>query len=191
MLEKWKSANRKSFGALLPDISKAFDCLSHGVLIVKLNVYEFSISASRLVQNYLSNRKQSTKINSDLRYLEENFFVVPQGSILGPLSLKSFLCDLFFLMNKTDFASYADDNNIVDLIINLQNASLSFFQWFYDNQVKVNLDKSHFICSTYDKANIIAENQNALGVRFDSILTFNGDINPFHATDLFWYPQKT
>ena len=59
MLEKWKSANRKSFGALLPDISKAFDCLSHGVLIVKLNVYEFSISASRLVQNYLSNRKQN------------------------------------------------------------------------------------------------------------------------------------
>ena len=129
MLEKWKSVidNRKLFGALLTDISKAFDCLSHGVLIAKLNVYEFSKSALRLVQNYLSNCKQSTKINSDLRSLEENFFGVPQRSIKGPLRLKSFLCDLSFIMNKTDFASYADDNNIEDFIINLQNASLSLF----------------------------------------------------------------
>ena len=80
-----KSDNRKSFGALLTDISKAFDCLSHGLLIVKLNVYEFSISALRLVQNYLSNCKQSTKINSNIRSFKEIFFGVPQGSILGPL----------------------------------------------------------------------------------------------------------
>ena len=39
MLEKWKSAtdNKKSFGALLTDLSKAFDCLSHELLIAKLN----------------------------------------------------------------------------------------------------------------------------------------------------------
>ena len=38
-LEKWKSAtdNKKSFGALLTDLSKAFDCLSHKLLIAKLN----------------------------------------------------------------------------------------------------------------------------------------------------------
>ena len=63
MFEKWKSAidNRKMFGALLIDLSKAFDCLYHDLLIAKLNPQGFSIAALRLVQNYLSNRKQRTK----------------------------------------------------------------------------------------------------------------------------------
>ena len=68
MLEKWKSAvdNIEMFGALLADLSKAFDCFSHDLLIAKLNAYGFSIAALRFVQNYLSNRKQRTKINSAL-----------------------------------------------------------------------------------------------------------------------------
>ena len=65
MLEKWKSAidNKNMFGALLTDLSKAFDCLSHDLLIARLNAYGFSIAALRLGQNYLSNPKQRTKIN--------------------------------------------------------------------------------------------------------------------------------
>ena len=78
MLEKWKSAidNRKMFGDLLTDLSKAFVCLSHDLLIAKLNAYGFSIAALRLVQNYLSNRKQRTKINSDFSSWEEILFGV-------------------------------------------------------------------------------------------------------------------
>ena len=76
MLEKWKSAinNKKMLGALLTGLSKAFDCLSHDLLIAKLNTYGFSIAALRLVQNYLSNLKQSTKINSDFSSWEEIIF---------------------------------------------------------------------------------------------------------------------
>ena len=67
MLEKWKSAadNKKSFGAFLTDLSKAFDCLSHDLLIAKLNAYGFSMSALRFVYSYLKNRMQRTKINSE------------------------------------------------------------------------------------------------------------------------------
>ena len=61
MLENWKSAVHKGkvFGALLTDLSKAFDCLSHDLL----NAYGFNLAALKLVQSYLSKRRQRTKIN--------------------------------------------------------------------------------------------------------------------------------
>ena len=100
MLEKWKSAidNKKMFGAFLTDLSKVFDCLSHDLLIAKLNTYGFNIAVLRLVQNYLSNRKQRTKTNSDFSSCEEILFGVPQRFISGPLLLNIFLRDLFFIM---------------------------------------------------------------------------------------------
>ena len=92
MLEKWKSAvdNKKVFGALLTDLSKAFDCLSHDFLIAKLNAYGFSMTALRLVQNYLSNCMQTTKINPEYSSWGEILFGVPHGSILQDLSYSVF-----------------------------------------------------------------------------------------------------
>ena len=55
--------NSKMFGALLTDLSKVFYYLDHELLIAKLNAYGFSLTSSKLVHNYLSNRKQRTKIN--------------------------------------------------------------------------------------------------------------------------------
>ena len=64
LLEKWERAvdSGQMFGALLTDI-KAFDCLHHELLIAKLNAYGFSLPALKLVHDYLSNRKQRTKLN--------------------------------------------------------------------------------------------------------------------------------
>ena len=55
MLEKWKRSvdSGKAFGALLTDLSKAFDCLDHELLIAKLNAYGFSLPALRLIHDYL------------------------------------------------------------------------------------------------------------------------------------------
>ena len=105
MLEKWKSAvdKGKSFDALLTDLSKAFDCLSHELLLAKLHAYGFSIAALRLIHSYLTNRKQRTKLNLSYSSWKEILFVVPQGSIPGPLLFNIFLCNLFFIIDETDF----------------------------------------------------------------------------------------
>ena len=65
---------------------------------------------------------------------------VPQGSILGPYLFNIFLCDMFFIVNGVDFASYADDNtpytsdtNIDEVIDKLQNEVKKIFKWFLDN----------------------------------------------------------
>ena len=84
MLEKWKRSvdNGKMFSA--------FDCLNHELLIAKLNVYGFSLTALKLVNNCLSNRKQWIKTNSLYSSLLEIIFGVPQRSILGPLLVNIF-----------------------------------------------------------------------------------------------------
>ena len=66
MTEKWKKSvdKGKTFAALLTDLSKAFDCLPHFLIIAKLDADGFSLSAARLLQSSLSNRKQRTKINT-------------------------------------------------------------------------------------------------------------------------------
>ena len=68
-------------------------------------------------------------------------------------------------MNDVDFAIYADDNipffvgnNLDEVIFKLQSASKAIFQWFADNQIKANLGKCHFICSSNLKTNIMIEN---------------------------------
>ena len=67
------------------DLSKAFDCLNHELLIAKLEAYGFSRSALKLVYDYLSNRKQRVKINGSFSSWQESIKGVPQGSVLGPL----------------------------------------------------------------------------------------------------------
>ena len=112
MIEKWKNSvdKGKIFGALLTDLSKAFGCLPHNLIIAKLNAYGFSLSASKLIHDYLSHRKQRTKINSSYSSWEEILFGVPQVSVLGPLLFNIFVSNLFSVLSDVEVASYADDN---------------------------------------------------------------------------------
>ena len=52
--------NRKAFGVLLIDLSKPFDCFSDELIIAKLNAHEFSLSALKLMQTYLSERNDNS-----------------------------------------------------------------------------------------------------------------------------------
>ena len=101
MLEKWKSplGKGKAFGVLLTNLLKAFDCLSHESIIAKSNAYGFSLSALKLTQNYLSERKQRTKINQPYSSWEEIPSGVDKGSIVGgPIIFNIFLSDLFLVV---------------------------------------------------------------------------------------------
>ena len=73
-----KRRKEKYCGALLTDLSKAFDCLSHELLTAKLHAYGFNLPALKLIQSYLSNRKQWTKINATYSLWEEILFGVLQ-----------------------------------------------------------------------------------------------------------------
>ena len=134
MIEKWKKS--KTFGALLTNLSKAFDYLPHDLIIAKLNLYGFSLSASELIHNYLSHGKQRTKINSSCSSWEE-IFGIPQGSILSPILFNILVSDLFSVLSSVEFASYADDNtpyvvknNIKNVIESLDILALNYLNVF-------------------------------------------------------------
>ena len=114
MIENWKKIvdDGAVFGVLLTDLSKAFDCIPHDLIISKLEAYDFHIDALKLIHDYLSNIKQRVKVNDTYSSWKDIFYGVPQGSMLGPLLFIIHSCDLFYFLEDLDIANYADDTTI-------------------------------------------------------------------------------
>ena len=63
MLKNGKKSvdNGNTFAVLLTDLTIAFDCVRHDLIVAKLNVYGLSFSLVRLIHSYLSDRKKKLK----------------------------------------------------------------------------------------------------------------------------------
>ena len=111
MIDKWKKEvdSNKVFGALLTDLLKAFDCISHDLLVAKLHALGLSLPALKMIQNYLLNQKQRTKTGSSYSTWENIISGIPQGSTLRSLLFNIFLCDLILEHENCCNANYGDD----------------------------------------------------------------------------------
>ena len=143
---------RKTFGALLTDLSNAFYCLRHDLLITKLHAYDLDKSSLNLLQNYLSNREQRIKVETVFSSWEDILFGAPQDSILGPLLFNIFKCNMLLILKRVHFTGYADGNTHFSVAHSTKVVRQSFGEvgenlivWFSNNQMKLSPDKCHLL----------------------------------------------
>ena len=93
------------------DYKKAFDTISHKILIKKLKLYGFSSKTILWFQNYLDSRSQSTSVSGQRSRVKDIGCGVPQGSTLGPTLFILYVNDLFYYksIKETNILMYADD----------------------------------------------------------------------------------
>ena len=192
MLEKWKKVidQGKFAGAILTDLSKAFDCLNHELLIAKLEAYGFDKESLKYVYSYLLIRKHRIKINNSLSQWADITSGVPKGSIL---LFNIYINDIFYFVDKSDLANYADDTTphtveiTIDSLLQCLHKDISvLINWFKDNYLQMNPDKCKLIISNRDKdLSLIIDNDviecsksvKLLGVTIDNKLDFNEHIS--------------
>ena len=93
------------------DLSKAFDCLPHDLLIAKLEAYGLDRGALKQLLSYLNNWKQSVKVKGVRCILQLIKNGVPERSILGPILFNIFINDFYYVL-QSDLHNFADDNTI-------------------------------------------------------------------------------
>ena len=139
-------------GTVLMDLSKAYDCILHELLIGKLKCYGIGNGSLRLLLDYLTNRKQRTKIGSYFSSWYDINAGVPQGSILGPLLFNIFINDLFFSITKSEVCNFGDDNTLYSCnksleheFSNLKYDLKNVLDWFKINSMNANPSKFQFM----------------------------------------------
>ena len=112
LVEEWREHLDENLvvGAVLTDLSKAFDCIAHDLLIAKLAAYAFSDTALRYVYFYLTNREQCVRINNTYSSYQKIISVEHQGAKLGPIFVDLSINDLFFFLSDVSLHSFADAN---------------------------------------------------------------------------------
>ena len=197
LIEEWKSGldNGNFVGGVLMDLSKAFDCIPHDLLIAKLSAYGFEKPALKYIYSYLKGRRQCVRINGTQSKFLTILAGVPQGSILGPILFNIFINDFNYIFTAANLHGFADDHTLsaksesLEIVKNtLCNESFIALKWLNDNQMLANPSKFQTIFLTKNKdhiqLNLQIDNQTIeskksvqlLGIEIDDKLKFESHV---------------
>ena len=143
---------REYLGAVFLDLSKAFDTVSHDVLLKKLEHYGIRGNALLLMKSYLTNRKQFVALDGCRSEMRNMDIGVPQGSVLGPLLFLIYINDLPRSVNRLNSILFADDTtlhfshkDVYSLCDVLTSELARVKDWLLANKLTLNAKKTYFI----------------------------------------------
>ena len=157
---------------VLMNLSKAFDCIPHDLLLVMLEAYGFSLESLNLVNSYLTIKLQRVKVNVTYTSWQQVKAGVPQGSFLGPLLFNLFINDFIYVIQDSEVCNFADDNTIctfddsIETILRLLRGDINnALQWFKYNQMEANPDKFQVIFMGLEKGQKLSLEINGIAMR--------------------------
>jgi hypothetical protein len=156
----FQSLNKKRHvGGIFCDLTKAFDCVNHDILLSKLRFYGIRGETADWFRSYLSNRKQRVEVKSsnacNISYsnwgtVKQGF---PQGSILGPILFLMYINDLPRRINTlAEPILFVDDTSVIisgsnsEEFCSMARIVLShIIKCFGANELLLNLDKTNIV----------------------------------------------
>lgn len=162
------------------DLSRAFDCVPHDILLRKLNSFGIRGVANDLIRSYLRDRQQMVECDGCRSGLYRVTRGVAQGSLIGPVMFILYINDLPFSIPTGNLIQYADDTTY---FINCKNKQKGLEEverttghlkeWFGAHKLSLNVEKTttvHFFTTRKESLETGAEK--FLGVTVDSRLTW-------------------
>ena len=147
---------------LLIDYSKAFDMVSHDILLDKLKHYGIRGKAHDWFRSYLSNRTQYVSIDDKISTTKSIKYGLPQGSIIGPLLFILYINDLPNINEKVRFILYADDANIIitadteaEIISIYESMCGDLVKWVNINGLFLNIKKTNYMIFTRKRHSVL------------------------------------
>lgn len=173
--------NKRYSAAVFCDLTKAFDCVSHYILIEKLRAYGFGRPALDLMSSYLSGRSQMVKLKDCRSGMLPVLSGVPQGSVLGPVLFLAYINDMDRSLTDSHAILYADDTTLMISCdspgdaLDRGNELLSRAElWFTANKLALNRTKTSTLVSALGDMSGVGDNcpVKFLGVHLDSDLSW-------------------
>ena len=122
--------SNKNICSIFMDLAKAFDTVSHDILLYKLNQNEIRGIAFDLVKSYLQHRKQIVQVGNHSSSISGINIGVPEGSVLGPIFFLIYINDLTYT-SDLKVTLYADDS-----VLSLAHKNIDFLQKSLDQNLQ-------------------------------------------------------